>query len=279
MTVKCGSGAPARVRVSRSCRGWRSVRRSRPRASRRFARAGRSPQSNCRARCCRTTRDRSRMPDGGSPQRSRCSDLSARSWSRWIWQRRWRRSRRATSSRRRRSSSAKTPHRPGQQHPSPASLAACSDGTHLTRLFAHLRDLEILEPGDRMRPARSGSAYLEPEERHETFVAWAADPLAYARLWKLCAAAIGGIRNPAGVPAALRCATVRGASGCCWRRSRIARRTRRPFRPRVRGPASGATMQTSRTAGCICAAPGSRAEDGRCSYSSPRRVRRHRCPA
>ena len=43
----------------------------------------------------------------------------------------------------------------------PTSLAACSDGTHLTCLFAHLRDLEILEPADRMRPARSGSAYLE----------------------------------------------------------------------------------------------------------------------
>ncbi len=90
---------------------------------------------------------------------------------------------------------------------SPASLAACSDGTHLTRLFAHLRDLEILEPRDRMRPARSGSAYLDPEDRHETFVAWAADPLAYARLWKLCSATIGGIRNPTGVPTALRCGT------------------------------------------------------------------------
>ena len=41
---------------------------------------------------------------------------------------------------------------------------------------------------------------------------------------------------------------------------------RRPFRPRVRvRPASGAIMPTSRTAGCICAAPGSRGDDGRCS--------------
>jgi pimeloyl-ACP methyl ester carboxylesterase len=92
--------------------------------------------------------------------------------------------------------------------PSPASLAACSDGTHLTYLFAHLRDLEILEPADRMRPARSGGAYLDPADRHETFVAWAADPLAYARMWKLCAAAIGRVRDPAaGMPTALRCAT------------------------------------------------------------------------
>jgi len=90
---------------------------------------------------------------------------------------------------------------------SPASLAACSDGTHLTRLFAHLRDLEILEPADRMRPARRGSAYLGPADRHETFVTWATDPLAYARMWKLCAAAIGGIRDPVAMPTALRCPT------------------------------------------------------------------------
>ena len=89
---------------------------------------------------------------------------------------------------------------------SPTSLAACSDGAHLTRLFAHLRDLEILEPCDRTRPARSGSAYLDAADRHETFVAWAADPLAYARMWKLCAAAIGRIGNPS-APTALRCST------------------------------------------------------------------------
>jgi pimeloyl-ACP methyl ester carboxylesterase len=91
---------------------------------------------------------------------------------------------------------------------SPASFAACSDGTHLTRLFAHLRDLEILKPADRTRPARGGEAYLDPADRHETFVAWAADPLAYARMWQLCAAEIGRVRDPAsGLPTALRCAT------------------------------------------------------------------------
>ena len=35
-------------------------------------------------------------------------------------------------------------------------------------------------------------------------------------------------------------------------------------------------MRISRTAGCICAAPGSRGDDGRCSCSNPRRVRRRR---
>jgi len=50
--------------------------------------------------------------------------------------------------------------------PSLASFAPRPDGTHLTALFAHLRDLEILEPSDRSRPARHGSPYLEPDQRH-----------------------------------------------------------------------------------------------------------------
>ena len=45
--------------------------------------------------------------------------------------------------------------------PSLASLAPRRDGAHLTALFAHLRDLEILEPSDRSRPARQGGAYLD----------------------------------------------------------------------------------------------------------------------
>jgi hypothetical protein len=152
---------------------------------------------------------------------------------------------------------------------SPASLAACSDGTHLTRLFAHLRDLEILEPCDRMRPARSGSAYLDPVDRHETFVTWAADPLAYARMWKLCAAAIGGIRDPVAMPTALRCPT--------WEQLPALLATiadRAPPVPPTR-PAAGIWCDYAD----IAAAPGSRGEDGRCSCSNPRLVRRRRSPA
>jgi pimeloyl-ACP methyl ester carboxylesterase len=78
----------------------------------------------------------------------------------------------------------------GRRMPSLASLDPRPDGTHLTTLFAHLRDLEILEAGDCSRPARTGPAYLTPDERHETFIAWAADPAGYARLWSLCAATI-----------------------------------------------------------------------------------------
>jgi pimeloyl-ACP methyl ester carboxylesterase len=74
--------------------------------------------------------------------------------------------------------------------PSLASIDPRADGVHLTALFAHLRDLEILDPADRSRPARTGPAYLTPDERHETFISWAVDPTGYARLWSLCAAAI-----------------------------------------------------------------------------------------
>ena len=89
-----------------------------------------------------------------------------------------------------------------QRAPALASFAARADGTHLTALFAHLRDLDILEPSDRMRPARQGDVYLDADERHATFIAWGADPAAYARMWALCAAELArGRDDAAGVTA------------------------------------------------------------------------------
>jgi pimeloyl-ACP methyl ester carboxylesterase len=93
-----------------------------------------------------------------------------------------------------------------QRAPALASFAARADGTHLTALFAHLRDLDILEPSDCMRPARAGGAYLDADERHATFITWAADPTAYARMWALCAAEIA--RGRADAPGATACAGV-----------------------------------------------------------------------
>jgi pimeloyl-ACP methyl ester carboxylesterase len=89
--------------------------------------------------------------------------------------------------------------------PSLASFAPRADGAHLTALFAHLRDLEILEPSDRTRPARAGGAYLTPDERHETFVTWAADPLGYARMWSLC---VAGLARDGGPQGSAACATI-----------------------------------------------------------------------
>jgi pimeloyl-ACP methyl ester carboxylesterase len=83
-------------------------------------------------------------------------------------------------------------------------LAPRPDGTHLTALYAHLRDLDVLEPADRFRPARQGGAYLDPDERHETFVGWAGDPASYARCWAACARELGA----QGGSGALACGTI-----------------------------------------------------------------------
>ena len=85
-------------------------------------------------------------------------------------------------------------------------LSARPDGTHLTALFAHLRDLDELEPSDRTRPARHGDSYLDSDERHATFIAWAGDPTAYTRMWRLCATKIA--REDDDAPDAAACAGI-----------------------------------------------------------------------
>lgn len=92
------------------------------------------------------------------------------------------------------------------QRPSLPSLQPCADGSHLARLHAHLRDLDIIDPSDPKRPAKAGAAYLTPDELHETFVAAAVDPAAYGKLWDQSAAAINsGTSHERGV---LRCANL-----------------------------------------------------------------------
>ncbi|MCZ7620813.1 MAG: alpha/beta hydrolase [Xanthobacteraceae bacterium] len=98
-----------------------------------------------------------------------------------------------------------------RQIPSPPPLAPRADGVHLTSLFAHLRDLDILEPSNRSRPAHAGAPYLDPNERHDSFVGWAADPLAYARMWELCVAALA--EGKAGPSRAAACATIEELPG------------------------------------------------------------------
>jgi pimeloyl-ACP methyl ester carboxylesterase len=86
--------------------------------------------------------------------------------------------------------------------PSLASFRPRPDGAHLTTLFAHLRDLEMIEPANRSRPAHQGCAYLDPDERHASFLQWAADPVAYTQAWSHYAA-----RVPAATTG-LSCATI-----------------------------------------------------------------------
>ncbi|PSC06292.1 alpha/beta hydrolase [Alsobacter soli] len=66
------------------------------------------------------------------------------------------------------------------------SLAPRQDGTHLTALWAHLRDAHFFEPDDPTQPARLGEPLPSPTELDSTVVAAAADPAAYERLWSAC---------------------------------------------------------------------------------------------
>ncbi|WP_460451066.1 alpha/beta fold hydrolase [Alsobacter sp. SYSU BS001988] len=65
-------------------------------------------------------------------------------------------------------------------------LAPRQDGTHLTALWAHLRDAHLFIPDDPTQPAPTGEALPTPEELASTVTAAAVDPAAYERLWSAC---------------------------------------------------------------------------------------------
>ncbi|MBP0438325.1 alpha/beta fold hydrolase [Tianweitania sediminis] len=65
------------------------------------------------------------------------------------------------------------------------------DGTHLTLLWHHLRDRELLEPENTGQPAKVGEPISPAEDLSATFVAAATMPSGYARLWSLCHRTIG----------------------------------------------------------------------------------------
>jgi len=57
------------------------------------------------------------------------------------------------------------------------------DGAHLTVLWHHLRDRQLLKPNDPHMPAKDGDAISPADELSRTFVAAATAPAAYAGLW------------------------------------------------------------------------------------------------
>lgn len=66
------------------------------------------------------------------------------------------------------------------------------DGTHLTALWAHIRDCHILDPHNPGLPAFEGEALPTADELHATFTAAALSPTNYLRLWSQCLEEIGG---------------------------------------------------------------------------------------
>lgn len=69
-------------------------------------------------------------------------------------------------------------------------LAPRPDGTHLTALFAHLRDAQILDAETGRRAARAGDPLPTPPELDAMTVTAGVRPQAYAALWSACCEAV-----------------------------------------------------------------------------------------
>jgi pimeloyl-ACP methyl ester carboxylesterase len=71
--------------------------------------------------------------------------------------------------------------------PAPAGTSPRDDGTHLTALFAHLRNAHVLNP-TQTNAARHGTALPDAVALDRAVVAAAVRPEAFAALWRLCLA-------------------------------------------------------------------------------------------
>jgi pimeloyl-ACP methyl ester carboxylesterase len=63
-------------------------------------------------------------------------------------------------------------------------LEIVDDGTHLTKLWAHLRRRDMVSPTD-VRRARSAGTYLSSEELDEAILCFGVEPALYSRYWNL----------------------------------------------------------------------------------------------
>ena len=77
----------------------------------------------------------------------------------------------------------------------PPPLDARDDGTHLTALWSHVRDLAMLDAADPVRVSRQGEALVSPSDLDAAVVAAAVAPVRYAALWDCCAT---GFQHPSG---------------------------------------------------------------------------------
>ena len=82
----------------------------------------------------------------------------------------------------------------------PPPLDVREDGTHLTALWSHFRDLSMLDPRDSLRVASQGHDLPSPPDLDAAVVAAAVAPLRYAAVWDCC---VAGFKNPSGVDGAM----------------------------------------------------------------------------
>lgn len=71
----------------------------------------------------------------------------------------------------------------------PAAMAPREDGTHLPALWAHFRDLSMLDAANPSRVAHQGNVLPNDYELDAAVVAAAVQPESYAALWNCCAEA------------------------------------------------------------------------------------------
>jgi pimeloyl-ACP methyl ester carboxylesterase len=72
----------------------------------------------------------------------------------------------------------------------PGNLQPRDDGTHLTALFAHLRNAHVLDPDGSRRAARDGLPLPDAQALNDMILEAGWSPQAYAALWSVCLQAI-----------------------------------------------------------------------------------------
>ncbi|HTH81156.1 MAG TPA: alpha/beta hydrolase [Ramlibacter sp.] len=89
--------------------------------------------------------------------------------------------------------------------PNIGDLSPRADGTHLTALFAHLRDCHVLDARTGRRASREGEPLPTPTELDAALLAASARPQSYASLWSMCCEGMRTVEGDgtAGIDAAL----------------------------------------------------------------------------
>jgi|FEC22Drversion2_1045045.scaffolds.fasta_scaffold00215_7 pimeloyl-ACP methyl ester carboxylesterase len=95
----------------------------------------------------------------------------------------------------------------------PGELAPRQDGTHLSTLWAFLRDRHLLDPADRGQPATVGEPLPDAAALSETFVAAAVRPQGFAAIWRCCAGAMRATAPRTGQAIALTADLPRALAG------------------------------------------------------------------
>lgn len=114
--------------------------------------------------------------------------------------------------------------------PAAPDLAPRADGTHLTALFAHLRDCHVLDPSDPRRPHKHGAQFPTPEDLDEAVIAFAARPGCYEGHWRLAIEAAQSFEPDAsGITLASRAGEGTGPIACSHPRALL---PPRPFEAR-----------------------------------------------